>query len=113
MIIYFIVRRALRDASKSALSGRRVHNTSVERALTTNFELLNLVPVDQMNIPKAAAQSAQSNNGQFNDASDDDSETLTKWRRVGLVSGSSVRLDTIIWPGGDIVVSGLQFVVYL
>lgn len=32
----------------------------------------------------------------------------TKWRRVGLVSGRSVHLDTIIWPGGDIFVSGLS-----
>lgn len=31
---------------------------------------------------------------------------LTKWRRVGLVSGTNVHLDTIVWPGGDIVVSG-------
>lgn len=30
-----------------------------------------------------------------------------KWRRVGLVSGRDVRLDTIVWPGGDIVVSGV------
>lgn len=39
-------------------------------------------------------------------SSPDNSEVLSKWRRVGSVSGSAVRLDTIIWPGGDIVVSG-------
>lgn len=33
---------------------------------------------------------------------------LTKWRRVGLITGTNVRLDTIVWPGGDIVVSGLS-----
>lgn len=30
-----------------------------------------------------------------------------KWRRVGSVLGKEVQLDTIVWPGGDIVVSGL------
>lgn len=35
-----------------------------------------------------------------------DGAELTKWRRVGLVSGTNVHLDTIVWPGGDIVVSG-------
>lgn len=39
-------------------------------------------------------------------SSPDNSAVLSKWRRVGSVSGSTVRLDTIIWPGGDIVVSG-------
>lgn len=34
-------------------------------------------------------------------------ENPTKWRRVGLVSGRNVHLDTIVWPGGDIVVSGI------
>jgi len=34
--------------------------------------------------------------------------TATKWRRVGYVSGTSVHLDTIVWPGGDIVVSGTK-----
>uniref|UniRef100_A0A182WKC6 Ionotropic glutamate receptor C-terminal domain-containing protein n=1 Tax=Anopheles minimus TaxID=112268 RepID=A0A182WKC6_9DIPT len=33
--------------------------------------------------------------------------TTTKWRRVGLITGRSVHLDTIIWPGGDVTVSGL------
>ncbi|KAJ6625678.1 Glutamate receptor ionotropic, NMDA 3A, partial [Pseudolycoriella hygida] len=35
-------------------------------------------------------------------------EAPTKWRRVGTVSGHHVHLDTIVWPGGDIVVSGLS-----
>ncbi|KAL5287110.1 GRIN3A family protein [Megaselia abdita] len=33
---------------------------------------------------------------------------LTKWRRVGMIAGRDVQLDTIVWPGGDIVVSGLS-----
>lgn len=33
----------------------------------------------------------------------------TKWRHVGSISGTNVQLDTIVWPGGDIVVSGEYF----
>lgn len=31
-----------------------------------------------------------------------------RWKRVGLVSGRSVRLDTIIWPGGDLSVAAVS-----
>lgn len=31
-----------------------------------------------------------------------------KWKRVGLVSGRNVRLDTIIWPGGDLSVAAVS-----
>lgn len=31
-----------------------------------------------------------------------------KWKRVGFVSGRSVRLDTIIWPGGDLSVAAVS-----
>lgn len=30
------------------------------------------------------------------------------WRTVGEVKGRAVRLDTIVWPGGDLVVAGLS-----
>ena len=30
------------------------------------------------------------------------------WRTVGEVTGRDVRLDTIVWPGGDLVVAGLS-----
>jgi ionotropic glutamate receptor NMDA 3A len=30
------------------------------------------------------------------------------WRTVGEVIGRAVRLDTIVWPGGDLVVAGLS-----
>nr|CAD7408509.1 unnamed protein product [Timema cristinae] len=30
------------------------------------------------------------------------------WRPVGDISGRSVHLDTIVWPGGDLVVAGLS-----
>lgn len=31
-----------------------------------------------------------------------------KWKRVGVVSGRAVRLDTIVWPGGDISVAAVS-----
>ena len=30
------------------------------------------------------------------------------WKQVGEVTGRTVRLDTIVWPGGDLVVAGLS-----
>ncbi|KAJ8930373.1 hypothetical protein NQ314_016823, partial [Rhamnusium bicolor] len=36
------------------------------------------------------------------------SSTSVKWKRVGMVSGRSVRLDTIIWPGGDLSVAAVS-----
>lgn len=49
----------------------------------------------------------------YGNATPDDTNSepeLTKWRRVGLVSGTNVHLDTIVWPGGDIVVSGMKYI---
>lgn len=107
------------------MSGYQKQNGISGRTLTTNFELLNLVPTsDQLNPSKAYNVNQQSPNeqqnvqGQKNDekqqhqrsttssSSTASKNVATKWRRVGLVSASTVRLDTIVWPGGDIVVSG-------
>lgn len=30
------------------------------------------------------------------------------WKSVGEVTGRAVRLDTIVWPGGELVVAGLS-----
>lgn len=105
---------ALRDASNAALSGQRIYNRSIEQALITNFELLNLVPADQLSPLKSNEFShdstdysnAKQNVRKSNIDIEEDTDEHTKWRRVGLVTGSAVRLDTIVWPGGDIVVSG-------
>lgn len=95
-----------------------MYHGMIETALTTNFELLNLVPNDYPYHSKATDNPAASMRS-TSQASHHHKEkrstlngkganviTTTKWRRVGLVSASSVRLDTIVWPGGDIVVSG-------
>lgn len=92
-----------------ALSGKPIYNGFSERALTTNFELFNLVPSDHPYPSKASVhlQSHRGKRGTRNTKGNTNNEIgPTKWRRVGLVSASSVRLDTIVWPGGDIVVSG-------
>lgn len=121
--------RALREATKLALSGRSIYNGISETALTTNFELLNLVPGDhpyysKMNDNQAfsSGKAATADNPPHqrvkrsstpptpkpttNANAENVTTSTTKWRRVGLVSAASVRLDTIVWPGGDIVVSG-------
>lgn len=106
------------------MCGQRIHG-SIETALTATFELLNSVPVDKLNPLKSANNQEKYDRSAAGDGVDggaaehdynkrpadtssppDDDEVLSKWRRVGSVSASSVRLDTIIWPGGDIVVSG-------
>lgn len=69
------------------LSGRSMPGGPiVEKSLVSNFELLNLVPAyDQQQ--KRQRESAGKRDG---------SES-TKWRRVGLVLGRKVHLDTIVW----------------
>lgn len=90
----------MREAVALALSGKTLPGTLLEKHLISNFEILNLVPTynkvdehqsannnrDEMSrkptmTPTAKAESAES----------------TKWRRVGLVFGRKVHLDTIVW----------------
>ena len=107
-----------------ALSGQPLADGTLEKSLITNFELLNLVPT----YPKSTRQQTASSDdrpppplplfGSGRQGNSDNHEsiksgtgedpTATKWRRVGYVSGTSVHLDTIVWPGGDIVVSGTK-----
>lgn len=100
--------RALRNVAKMALSGKQIYNGFSESALTTNFELFNLVPSDHPHPSKLSIhQQSQRQKRETDNAKGTNNENgPTKWRRVGLVSASSVQLDTIVWPGGDIVVSG-------
>lgn len=119
--MYYVVGklRALRDASKLAMSGKQIYHGMTETALTTSFELLNLVPnehpyLSKPNDDQATSTKFTSNHKEKRSTPSSNGKganviTTTKWRRVGLVSASSVRLDTIVWPGGDIVVSGRYF----
>lgn len=96
LINYLFICRNLKRATKLALSGEKLQTGNLEKPLTTHFELLNLVP----------------SNSKYQDKNYDnlnhDDKLSMKWRRVGLISGKNVQLDTIVWPGGDIVVSGLS-----
>ncbi|XP_037926578.1 uncharacterized protein LOC119661346 isoform X2 [Hermetia illucens] len=98
--------KALKEATTSALSGRKLFDGSLEKPLTTNFELLNLVPDDSVKKGKLygsdVSTHGRSHKARLSEAG------ATKWRHVGSISGTNVQLDTIVWPGGDIVVSGLS-----
>lgn len=119
------------------MAGEKQTDGSYENSLIANFELINLVPDDSSRTTSTSSSSSSfpsspqnyDNNHQHpvqNDNSkvfnqhltDEDTlirrrgprkndNILTKWRRVGLISGREVQLDTIVWPGGDIVVSGM------
>lgn len=102
VFVLFTRIRALKENCQLAMSGQQIYDGIVEKALTTNFELLNLVPDKTQRSSKSFY-----NQQQFDGAAAQHvDENPTKWRRVGLVSGRNVHLDTIVWPGGDIVVSG-------
>lgn len=81
-------RRYLKEAVTLSLSGRSMLGGPIsEKALVSNFELLNLVPTyDQQQ-----KRQRENLNGKR------DSDDSTKWRRVGLVLGRKVHLDTIVW----------------
>ncbi|CAH0700008.1 unnamed protein product [Spodoptera exigua] len=75
-LFIYIVHRETRISSAAALAGG---TERPERSLTASFALLNLV-------------------------SGHDGENT--WRQVGHVLGRSVRLHTIVWPGGKLVAHG-------
>ena len=71
-----------------ALSGRNLPGTMPEKALISNFEILNLVPT--------TSQQKQRGDKKPPTMMPPSPES-TKWRRVGLVLGRKVHLDTIVW----------------
>uniref|UniRef100_A0A8D8RZG8 Glutamate receptor ionotropic, NMDA 3A n=2 Tax=Cacopsylla melanoneura TaxID=428564 RepID=A0A8D8RZG8_9HEMI len=71
--------REMRHVTHEALSGRKN-----ESSLVTRFQILNLVPSS----PLQTSNISES----------------TSWRPVGEIIGhSDVRLETIVWPGGELV----------
>ena len=100
--IYY-VHRYLRDAVVLSLSGKNLPGGMVEKPLISNFEILNLVPSSNNKMEEQQHKETQMRKQQKNERNEG-----TKWRRVGLVLGRKVHIDTIVWPGGDIVVSGLS-----
>ncbi|XP_055917698.1 uncharacterized protein LOC129949971 isoform X2 [Eupeodes corollae] len=100
--------RALKTTTSQAMSGDlTLDGGQREHPLITKFEILNLVPdatgrqlqlfEDELAIVRHRSQ--QRRRPRY---------PSTKWRRVGLIAGRNVHLDTIVWPGGDIVVSGKE-----
>ncbi|KAG5880570.1 hypothetical protein JTB14_009939, partial [Gonioctena quinquepunctata] len=89
----------LRLACNNALAGRKftqeIGVDKVDKSLVANFEILNLVPEPSIYINKTESEIPSSS-------------TNVKWKRVGMVAGRSVRLDTIIWPGGDLSVAAVS-----
>ncbi|XP_062544859.1 uncharacterized protein LOC134211716 isoform X2 [Armigeres subalbatus] len=92
--------RHLQDGATRGLSGQTIMGGLVEKSLITHFEVLNLVPVTKRPIIKHDSRQESFSSRIVNTSS-------TKWRRVGFISGRNVHLDTIVWPSGDIVVTGL------
>lgn len=90
----FLHCRQLQTDTRRALSGELEKPFGLTP--TAQFDLLNLVPMtykydERLNL----------------DTLLDHHHAERKWRRVGSVLGKEVQLDSIVWPGGDIVVSGL------
>ncbi|CAG9860270.1 unnamed protein product [Phyllotreta striolata] len=94
--------RELKTACSNALAGKKftqeIGVDKVDKSLVANFEILNLVPEPSIYVNKSDAPDNLSGS----------SPTKVKWKRVGMVSGRSVRLDTIIWPGGDLSVAAVS-----
>lgn len=80
----------------SALSGRTLPGGSVEKSLISNFEILNLVPTSSRVEQQRKQREELRKSPNMMPLKPENSES-TKWRRVGLVLGRKVHLDTIVW----------------
>lgn len=81
-----------------ALSGRNTPGGYTEKALISNFEILNLVPTkNKLKTQPEPPQPDDANNPPPILPAKTASPEGTKWRRVGLVLGRKVHLDTIVW----------------
>uniref|UniRef100_A0A182IRC4 Uncharacterized protein n=1 Tax=Anopheles atroparvus TaxID=41427 RepID=A0A182IRC4_ANOAO len=120
--------RNLQANARQALSGFPIASGFIEKSLVSHFEILNLVPTTRQSSSSSKADhtgASQADGGRYYGTSANgtasagsgmagartakatNTGTATKWRRVGLITGRSVHLDTIIWPGGDVTVSGV------
>lgn len=81
-----------------ALSGRNIPGGYTEKALISNFEILNLVPTkNKLKTQPEQSQQEEANKPPPIMPPKTISPEGTKWRRVGLVLGRKVHLDTIVW----------------
>ncbi|XP_058833780.1 uncharacterized protein LOC131691421 isoform X2 [Topomyia yanbarensis] len=93
--------RYLQEGVTRGLVGLPSMDSLVEKSLTAHYEILNLVPVTKRSVLQKEMHHEMPSNRI-------DNTNMTKWRRVGFISGRNVHLDTIVWPSGDIVVTGLS-----
>ncbi|PSN52890.1 hypothetical protein C0J52_03006 [Blattella germanica] len=110
--------RELRVGVMDVLAGRRGTD---DKALVASFDILNLVPekstadydstptttTTTTNNPATGESEGKSVRLCYTTAARDESVAVA-WKPVGEVTGRAVRLDTIVWPGGDLVVAGLS-----
>lgn len=86
-----------------ALSGKTLPGVQVEKPLISNFEILNLVPTQNKGEEHQSGNVANNRDETsrksppMNPTVKSESAESTKWRRVGLVLGKKVHLDTIVW----------------
>ncbi|XP_063230536.1 uncharacterized protein LOC134535392 [Bacillus rossius redtenbacheri] len=85
--------RELRARIADAMAGRKS-----DKSLVAVFDVLNLVPEGEGDYDAAAPAAA--------DRPPPAPDEELAWRAVGDTAGRSVRLDTIVWPGGDLVAAG-------
>ncbi|KAJ9601165.1 hypothetical protein L9F63_000685, partial [Diploptera punctata] len=95
------LRWELRVSVTEVMAGKRAIDAGdkVDKSMVASFDILNLVP-------EKSNTDYDNNNVGAND-SEGESVAVT-WKQVGEVTGRTVRLDTIVWPGGDLVVAGLS-----
>lgn len=87
----------MREAVSMALSGKTPHGAVADRSLISNFEILNLVPTsNKVDVQQQRQQSDSKKPPTIMPQKPENPES-TKWRRVGLVLGRKVHLDTIVW----------------
>lgn len=88
--------REIKQAVKDSMSGQYhfQEGDRADRSLLANFQILNLVP-----------EKLQIN---FNNEVNVIEDAVLYWRQVGRVLGKSAQLNTIVWPGGDLVASALS-----
>lgn len=93
---FFEFHREISRVVKETLSGDATFQEGdrADRSLLGSFQILNLVP-EKFNI-------------NFQNEASVVEDAVLAWRQVGRVTGRIAHLDTIVWPGGDLVASALS-----
>ncbi|KAF5303393.1 hypothetical protein FQA39_LY09984 [Lamprigera yunnana] len=91
--------KELKTTCSDVLAGKKIIQENgvdkLDKSLVSNFEILNLVP-------------ERTTKDEDNTNKNNSKNVDLRWKRVGVVSGRTVRLDTIVWPGGDLSAAALS-----